>query len=126
VWGALFFFFLDIFFIYISNVIPFPGFPSENPHPLSPPPAPTVLLVFRGSYLIKVSLKYYHLSSFCQSFVFDQGLTSVDSWKSDGTVLLFLFKCDGHFLLSGNPFPLEEETYPDCDTVKCKGNAMFV
>jgi hypothetical protein len=27
---------LDIFFIYISNVIPFPGFPSENP--LSPPP----------------------------------------------------------------------------------------
>ena len=30
-----FFFLLDIFFIYISNVIPFPGFPSENP--LSPP-----------------------------------------------------------------------------------------
>jgi hypothetical protein len=28
-------FLLDIFFIYISNVILFPGFPSENP--LSPP-----------------------------------------------------------------------------------------
>ena len=29
-------FLLDIFFIYISNAIPFPGFPSENPlsHPL--------------------------------------------------------------------------------------------
>jgi hypothetical protein len=24
-------FLLDIFFIYISNIIPFPGFPSENP-----------------------------------------------------------------------------------------------
>jgi hypothetical protein len=36
----LFFFFfeLDIFIIYISNVIPFPSFPSENP--LSPPPLP--------------------------------------------------------------------------------------
>jgi hypothetical protein len=32
------FFLLVIFFIYISNVIPFPGFPSENP--LSPPPSP--------------------------------------------------------------------------------------
>jgi hypothetical protein len=29
------FFLLDIFFIYISNVIPFPGFPSKNA--LSPP-----------------------------------------------------------------------------------------
>jgi hypothetical protein len=28
---------LDIFFIYISNVIPFPIFPSENP--LSSPPS---------------------------------------------------------------------------------------
>jgi hypothetical protein len=25
--------------IYISNIIPFPGFPSESPHPLSPHPA---------------------------------------------------------------------------------------
>jgi hypothetical protein len=32
------FFLLDIFFIYISNVIPFPGFPSDNL--LSPPPPP--------------------------------------------------------------------------------------
>jgi hypothetical protein len=31
-------FYLDIFFIYISNVIPFPGFPSEK-HP-APPPHP--------------------------------------------------------------------------------------
>jgi hypothetical protein len=30
-------FLLDILFIYISNVIPFPSFPSENP--LFPPPA---------------------------------------------------------------------------------------
>jgi hypothetical protein len=29
---------LDIFFIYITNVIPFPGFPSKNP--LSHPPSP--------------------------------------------------------------------------------------
>jgi hypothetical protein len=29
---------LDIFFIYISNVIPSPSFPSKNP--LSPPPSP--------------------------------------------------------------------------------------
>jgi hypothetical protein len=35
----LFLLLLDIFFIYISNVIPFPVFPSENP--LSPPPPPT-------------------------------------------------------------------------------------
>ena len=32
------FFILDIFFINISNVIPFPSFPSENP--LSPPFSP--------------------------------------------------------------------------------------
>ena len=36
-----FLFLLDIFFIYISNVIPFPSFPSENP--LSPPPAPHLI-----------------------------------------------------------------------------------
>ena len=29
---------LDIFFIYISNVILFPGLPSENPLPILPPP----------------------------------------------------------------------------------------
>jgi hypothetical protein len=35
----IFFIFLfDIFFIYISNVIPFPTFPSENPYALFPPP----------------------------------------------------------------------------------------
>ena len=31
---------LDIFFIYISNVIPFPSFPSENPLSSPSPPAP--------------------------------------------------------------------------------------
>jgi hypothetical protein len=35
-----FYFLLDIFFIYISNVIPFPSFPSQLPYPLPPPPAP--------------------------------------------------------------------------------------
>jgi hypothetical protein len=33
-------FFLDIFFIYISNVIPFSSFPSENPSSSSPLPVP--------------------------------------------------------------------------------------
>jgi hypothetical protein len=33
----LFFFKLDIFFIYISNVIPFPGFPPSWKHPITPP-----------------------------------------------------------------------------------------
>jgi hypothetical protein len=33
-------FLLDIFFIYISNVILFPSFPSENPLSSPPPPAP--------------------------------------------------------------------------------------
>jgi hypothetical protein len=35
----LYFFKKDIFFNYISNVIPFPSFPSKNPHPLPHPPA---------------------------------------------------------------------------------------
>ena len=62
IWYSLFFSFLllDIFYIYISNVIPFPGFPSRNPlfhpsfhcfyegvhlptHPL-PPHCPWILL----------------------------------------------------------------------------------
>jgi hypothetical protein len=40
---------LDIFFIYISNVIPFPSFPSENPlfPPLSPC-SPTHPLLISG------------------------------------------------------------------------------
>jgi hypothetical protein len=34
---------LDIFFIYISNAVPFPSFPSENPlsSPHAPAPQPT-------------------------------------------------------------------------------------
>jgi hypothetical protein len=42
-----FYFFKDVFFIYISNVIPFPSFPSKNPYlfplpllPNSPTPIP--------------------------------------------------------------------------------------
>jgi len=31
-------FLLDIFFIYISNVIPFSGFPFANPYPIPSPP----------------------------------------------------------------------------------------
>jgi hypothetical protein len=33
-------FLLDIFFIYISNVIPFPSYPSKHPLSSPPPPAP--------------------------------------------------------------------------------------
>jgi hypothetical protein len=36
----LYLFLLDILFIYISNIIPFPSFPSENPISTPPPPAP--------------------------------------------------------------------------------------
>jgi hypothetical protein len=48
-------FLLDIFFIYISNVIPFPSFPSENPYPLpsshcSPThPLPFLILAYTGA-----------------------------------------------------------------------------
>jgi hypothetical protein len=37
---VVFTFLLDIFFIYISNVTPFPSFLSENPLPLPPYPGP--------------------------------------------------------------------------------------
>jgi hypothetical protein len=40
----LFFFLLDIFFIYISNVIPFPNFLSKSP--VLPPPPLVNLLSF--------------------------------------------------------------------------------
>jgi hypothetical protein len=36
---VLFYFLLDIFLIYISNVIPFPGFPTPNPYPFPFSPA---------------------------------------------------------------------------------------
>jgi hypothetical protein len=38
--GFYLFFILDIFFIYISNVSPFPSFFSENPLSTPPPPLP--------------------------------------------------------------------------------------
>ena len=38
-------FFFDIFFIYISNVIPFPGSP-EVPYPIPLPPPPASMRVF--------------------------------------------------------------------------------
>jgi hypothetical protein len=37
----IFYFLLDIFFIYILNITPFPSFPSDNPLPSSPAPRPT-------------------------------------------------------------------------------------
>jgi hypothetical protein len=48
----LFFFFFkkDIFFIYISNVISFPGFPSENPL-ISPPPINPPIPASRPFYM---------------------------------------------------------------------------
>ena len=36
-------FLFDILFIYISNFIPFPSFPSRNPHPIPPPASMRVL-----------------------------------------------------------------------------------
>jgi hypothetical protein len=39
----MFLFLLDIFFIYISNVIPFPGFPSKVPLSHHPPTQPSLL-----------------------------------------------------------------------------------
>jgi hypothetical protein len=36
---------LDILFIYISNVLPFPGFPSAIPHPILPYPASMSVLL---------------------------------------------------------------------------------
>jgi hypothetical protein len=36
---GFFFLLFDIFFIYISKVIPLPGFPSRNPLSYPPPPA---------------------------------------------------------------------------------------
>ena len=41
-------FLLDIFFIYISNAIPFPSFPSEDPYPFHPPPVPNPLTPIPG------------------------------------------------------------------------------
>jgi hypothetical protein len=39
------FFFLDNFFIFISNVLPFPGLPFGNPLFLPPPPPPLSLFL---------------------------------------------------------------------------------
>ena len=43
-WKYIFYFKLDIFFIFISNVIPFPSFLVESPYPI--PPLPTSMRVF--------------------------------------------------------------------------------
>jgi hypothetical protein len=51
--GTVFVFKLDIFFIYISNVIPFPGFPSQTPYPCYE----TVSLTLRHSILLGSSLR---------------------------------------------------------------------
>jgi hypothetical protein len=47
---VLFLLLLDIFFIYILNVIPFPSFPFEIPYPLCPPPAPQ-FMKFLGKWI---------------------------------------------------------------------------
>jgi hypothetical protein len=41
---------LDIFFIYISNVIPFPSFPSQNPLPPPPTCSPLPFLILSFPY----------------------------------------------------------------------------
>jgi hypothetical protein len=53
-----FFFLLDIFFIYISNLISFPGFPSENP--LAHPPIPLLKKPLTPASLFWNSLKLGH------------------------------------------------------------------
>jgi hypothetical protein len=53
-----FFFFLDIFFIYISNVIPFYGFPSENLlSPFTEPRASLPIDVQQGHPLLHMQLE---------------------------------------------------------------------
>jgi hypothetical protein len=74
-----FFFLLDIFFIYISNVIPFPSFLSKNPlcpppPPLTPTPRlapqpthshflPDLALTCTGAYYFRVAVQAFHLES---------------------------------------------------------------
>jgi hypothetical protein len=38
--NSIFSLLLDIFFIYISNFMPFPGFPPKGPYSIPPPPHP--------------------------------------------------------------------------------------
>jgi hypothetical protein len=65
--------FIDIFFTCISNVIPFPGFPSENPYTTPPPPAyqptqssfPVIAFPYTGA-LSLLGTKG-HLSHWCSS-----------------------------------------------------------
>jgi hypothetical protein len=68
VWLGLFFslknFLLDIFFIYILNIIPFPSFPSENP--LSPPPW-LELLKLKSSHPVTELYQQGHLPTFLNS-----------------------------------------------------------
>jgi hypothetical protein len=57
-------FLVGIFFIYISNVIPFPSFPFKIPYPLSPlPNPPTPSLIYKNTcvlyYLLVTPLPCY-------------------------------------------------------------------
>jgi hypothetical protein len=47
-------FLLNIFFVYISNIIPFPGFPLENP--IFPPPSPSHQPIH--SYFLALAFPY--------------------------------------------------------------------
>ena len=61
---TLLFFFNFLFlilFMYISNVVPFPGFPSANP--LSHPPSPVSLRVMPHFYLTTLASPYVGASS---------------------------------------------------------------
>jgi hypothetical protein len=49
---------LDILFIYISNVIPFPGFPSATPHPIPPPPASMKVLTHPPTHSYLTALAF--------------------------------------------------------------------
>jgi hypothetical protein len=56
----LFFFFLDILFIYISNVILFPRFPSGIPYPILPLPASMRVVPYPATHFpIPVSLPWH-------------------------------------------------------------------
>ena len=48
-------FLMDILFIYISNVIPFPGVPSRNTLPHPPSPASMMVLPYPSTYSLHLT-----------------------------------------------------------------------
>jgi hypothetical protein len=57
-WRGHFFLLLDIFIMYITNVIPFPGLPSGEPYPLLPPPVSMRVLLLISTHLYLPSLRF--------------------------------------------------------------------